>query len=368
MSSISVSALVKTANGSAGSNIKVTVQIFSLRTGRWETFASATTRSGRLQTAVTPFDSRQLNAPLLRLMSSAGVIGEDAHLKFNKTTQTLSYNFGTITHAPSSTRTVTRGTTSAFTLNTNNLAPARTVTSPAGTVNSTSTINPDLLANFNVELVRFQVKEQDLRSTIGEKDGRIQSQDLTIKASSERISVLESQLEKVKASETKLITENRIASDQISRAVPLTNLASNIGNQFHLANKKLADEKKPFQIGNIQVELRGTLSDDGQAMSMWKLSDLAKGAAEGGSAVKLDLVSQKESAVASLDVKVPDLTGLTETLAKRVLRAVGLRYEGISKSVGGNSEYTLGQVISQAPKENSDVAPNENILVVFAIQ
>ena len=109
------------------------------------------------------------------------------------------------------------------------------------------------------------------------------------------------------------------------RLSPLQTIASNIGAQVAAANQKLQSEQKPYQIQNIQVELRGTLSGDGQAMNLVKLGELKEGLAH-TSLVRLDLTTSHNKPLENTTL-VPDVSGFTESVVRRLLSSVGLRLE-----------------------------------------
>ena len=60
------------------------------------------------------------------------------------------------------------------------------------------------------------------------------------------------------------------------------------------------------------------------------------------------------------------VTGLTETAVRRLLQAVGLRLESVSKSVEPGAKIPLGQSIQQSPNAGAELPRSRTVLVVFA--
>jgi hypothetical protein len=184
-----------------------------------------------------------------------------------------------------------------------------------------------------------------------------------------RVGELKADLSRVTLDETRLRSENQRFVEEARREAPIGDIATNIGTQVDAANRQLKENQRPYRFGRVQLDLKGTVSSDGQKMSMAKFVDLEKlksGVTFPG--VNLELIPEKAPTTASATVKVPDVTGLTETAVRRVLQAFGLRLEKVDKSVASGSKHAIGQSIQQLPGSGSDLPRNQSVLVVFAAE
>lgn len=226
-----------------------------------------------------------------------------------------------------------------------------------------TTNNPLTIDTFQAEIIRFQAKEATLLSDLLKKD-----QDLSVKSSQlvalqKETALIEANLRQLETINADLIKQNDTLTKEAKKASPLTTIAANIGSQINAANTKLINEKQAYQIQNIQVELRGTLSQEGQAINLANPIDSAHAVAS--SLVRLDLIPQANIPDSS-QLKVPDLSGLTETAVQRLLKSLGLQLKPIAFSVPDTSEFVIGQAIRQSPAAGTAVSHQETILVVFA--
>ena len=208
-----------------------------------------------------------------------------------------------------------------------------------------------------------------MRSTIILKDQQLSANRGELTSAKRNIEELQADLSRVTLAETRLKLENQRFADEASREAPIADIAANIGTQVDAANRQLRETKRPYRFGRVQLDLKGTVSSDGQKMAMAKLVDLEKlksGVTFPG--VNLELIPENEPSTASATVKVPDVTGLTETAVRRVLQAFGLRLEKVDKSVASGSAQAIGQSIQQLPQSGSDLPRNQSVLVVFAAE
>ena len=87
---------------------------------------------------------------------------------------------------------------------------------------------------------------------------------------------------------------------------------------------------------------------------------------EGSVEQPVDVIFCDEAMAADVPagVTVPDFSELTESLARRLARDLGLELEAAYQSVG-DSGQAVGQAVRQLPAKGSEVAAGERVLVVF---
>jgi len=234
------------------------------------------------------------------------------------------------------------------------------------------TIDPSInhsivLDNFNAEVLKFKASEANLQSKLSQRNEALAVKTKELNAVKLQVEGLERKLAKSEAVEKELTVKNKTFTDEAKRKTPIQNIAANIGNEMSEANNKLSNEKRPYRFGRIELDLRGTLSTDGQSMtlaSMVDLKDVGGGAALPG--MKVEILPNNFATQESDDVTVPDVLGLTETAVRRLLQAVGLQLEMVNKTVEASENIPFGQSIQQSPKAGGLIARGESILVVFA--
>nr|WP_282571275.1 PASTA domain-containing protein [Methylonatrum kenyense] len=64
-------------------------------------------------------------------------------------------------------------------------------------------------------------------------------------------------------------------------------------------------------------------------------------------------------------VAVPDFSGLTETAARRLAKAQGLRLE-VAYEARGDRDVGAGQAFKQTPSRDARVVSGASVIVVFA--
>lgn len=95
------------------------------------------------------------------------------------------------------------------------------------------------------------------------------------------------------------------------------------------------------------------------------LADLNnKGAAGMFTDVNIEFLPDSNEGTGEDLVNVPDFSDLTETLARRLARDMGLNMDAAYQSVTDPSQ-PIGQAIRQLPAKGTQVAPGESIMVVF---
>jgi hypothetical protein len=129
-----------------------------------------------------------------------------------------------------------------------------------------------------------------------------------------------------------------------------------IGAKLGETQTVLKASKNPFRIGNIRVDLKGALAEEGKIVLGAQSSD--------GSGVSVDMAPDTGGS-ADATVAVPDVSGLTLSAARRVLRSVGLRIETATQTLKPDAA-AHGQALRQTPAAGSREPHGSTVLVVFA--
>lgn len=341
MKKIAASAQIVNESGQAVSGSTVVLQTFKLANAKWVKLASAKSSPRGSWRIDQPLElSDRFFAPILRLVEerrpTPRVLTQQCQLKYNAADQTLRADFGSVKRVDIS------------------------VVVPS---------TPRLRDSFDAEVLRFRSNEAAMLSKIARKDQLLVANTLELNSVKRRVGELQADLSRVKLDETRLRSENQRFVEEARREAPIGDIATNIGTQVDAANRQLKENQRPYRFGRVQLDLKGTVSSDGQKMSMAKFVDLEKlksGVTFPG--VNLELIPERAPTTASATVKVPDVTGLTETAVRRVLQAFGLRLEKVDKSVASRSKHAIGQSIQQLPGSGSDLPRNQSVLVVFAAE
>lgn len=339
MKKIAASAQIVNEAGQPVSNIMVVLEVYSLASAKWVKVVSAKSSSRGTWSVSQRMDvSDRSFAPMLRLVEDRRpkprFLTQKCQLKYTAANQTLQADFGSVTKIDLST-----------------ISPASTL----------------LRDSFDAEVLRFRSNEASMRSTIDLRDQQLAAKKVELTSAKRQIEQLQSDLSRVTLAENRLKVENQRFLEEASREAPIGDIAANIGKQVDAANRQLKESQRPYRFGRIKLDLKGTVSTDGQNMAMAKLVDLEKlksGVTFPG--VNLELVPERPPSTESAAVKVPDVTGLTETAVRRVLQAIGLRLEKVDKTVGSESKHAIGQSIQQLPRSGSELPRNQSVLVVFA--
>ena len=400
MNSIQAHAHILTDEGIDAKGVAASLETYVLNSRRWIKLATVKTNAKGIWTAtITRLQSGAFYSPMLRL-SEAGsppnrILAHGGFVSYNSTKKVLTVDFGTIERLeevayplkPSNSSfnrskltiagqakkskisivsilrnnpTITAGTIGAI--------PTATMGGAGATISGAEAAaikrNP-LLDNFDAEILKFTAKEADLQSKITLKDNLLATKNIELQKSKLEINTLQQQLQQRILSEKTLKEQNKTFIDEAKRKTSIQDIAANIGSEVDNANKKLKQSKRPYRFGRIELDLRGTVSSDGQKMalaSLVDLKDISNSAVLPG--IKFEILPDSEPTVIS-GVTVPEVTGLTETAVRRLLQAVGLRLERIDKSIEDNTDIPIGQSIQQSPKTGTKLQRGEAVLVVF---
>lgn len=164
---------------------------------------------------------------------------------------------------------------------------------------------------------------------------------------------LQSATERATAAETKLAETQSVNK---GKEADIQNVFANIGTQISGASTALKTTDNPFRIGSVKVDLKGALAENGKIVLGGDRVD--------GSGVSVEMTPEGTTR-GETDVTVPDVTGLTQSAARRVLRSVGLRLKAASQSMKPG-ETAHGQSMRQTPLAGTSLAHGGDVLVVFA--
>lgn len=210
---------------------------------------------------------------------------------------------------------------------------------------------------LKAELGRFTAREIELQTQIEKHQVSLHQRNIQIGELRSNLQVAEQKLAAVES-------ENAAMRQQVSGQQPLQEVAASIGDQLYKVNES-TQVPRGYRLTRVQLDLKGTISKDG-SISMPTAADLSdKKVADALQNIRLELAP--ESAPESGNtVAVPDVQGLTESAARRVLHSVGLRLESVIQAVPAGHEIPIGQSFLQAPAAGSTLARGGSVLVTFA--
>lgn len=187
---------------------------------------------------------------------------------------------------------------------------------------------------------------------------RLAEKDRLISAREHELSLKTTQLEDALRRAT--LAENRLSDLQsAARGEPaqIDAVVANIGTKIGAASATLKTSSNPFRIGNIRVDLKGALAEDGRIFLGGDRGD--------GSGFSVEMSPEVDGARGEVQVTVPDVTGLTQSAARRVLRSVGLRLSAAIQPMAAGTA-THGHSLRQTPAAGRTAAHGSDVIVVFA--
>ncbi len=370
MKTIEAFARILTGDGADAVGVLVSLETYVLASRRWVRLASVkSVAKGTWQAKVTKLRTGAYYAPILRLKEPNGILAQSGYLTYNTSTQTLSVDFGTVERLEQTTFSLI-ASSKQFNRVKYTIAgqpkKANTSSIVASTVAAAAT-NNQLLDTYSAEVFKFKATEADLRLQLSSKDKLLVNKDVLITDKNKRIGELEKKLLERIASETKLKKQNETFTSEIIRKTSINDIASGVGAEIDAANKKLRSNKQPYRFGKIELNLRGTIGKDGKTITPVNFVDLENiSTAATLPGMILELLPAKDNTEVITSVNVPDVTGLTETVVRRLLNEVGLRLEVVTKSIGSETKIPVGQSMQQSPKAGDDLPRSKTVLVVFA--
>jgi hypothetical protein len=144
-------------------------------------------------------------------------------------------------------------------------------------------------------------------------------------------------------------------------AVPINELYTDIVTEIENATR--ASASSAFKLSNISLKLKAVIQRDGESVSA-ALLDIANSDNINGNAISeltFDITPTQsgETTMATL----PDLSGLTETAVRRVLKSLNLRLNPVYQK---NMDVVNGDSFKQSPASGDSIQPNQLITVIFS--
>jgi|GEM_PF-4783697 len=138
-------------------------------------------------------------------------------------------------------------------------------------------------------------------------------------------------------------------------------LITDLGSKLGTVNKTLGEEaSNGIRLGNVKVQVRGVVGNDGLGIAL----NSHQATAAAGSTLEFEYTQDTDSDTTEVTRVVPPLTGMTVTLARKILAAVGLRLNHSTKTA--TSDEIIGQCVLQSPPAETKVPLGTEVLAVFA--
>lgn len=143
--------------------------------------------------------------------------------------------------------------------------------------------------------------------------------------------------------------------------LPINELYTNIVSEIETATA--ASGSSAFKLSNMSLKLKALIQRDGDIVNA-SLLDLDNADEVNGNAISelvfdITPVRNEETAPAL----IPDVTGLTETAVRRVLKSLNLRLNPVYQN---NSEVVNGDSFRQSPAARQPIQPNQLVTVIFS--
>jgi hypothetical protein len=143
--------------------------------------------------------------------------------------------------------------------------------------------------------------------------------------------------------------------------IPINELYTNIVSEIDTATR--SSGTAAFKLSNISLKLKAFIQRDGDTVSA-SLLDLTNSEEANGDAISeltFD-ITPTPSAEGTL-ATIPDVTGLTETAVRRVLKSLNLRLNPVYQK---NLDVVNGDSFKQSPAVGDTIQPNQLITVIFS--
>lgn len=236
-------------------------------------------------------------------------------------------------------------------LDTINRPPGGGIVLDTGVLNNGATATLDLDPKVKAEL-------ESLHKINLENTARLATQERLLTESTHALSLkdadLKIALDRATAAEAK-VEEIKIAAR--GEPAQIDSVVTNIGSKLGAASAELKAKDNPFRIGAIRLDLKGSLAEDGRIFLGGDKPD--------GSGFSVEMTPESDATKGEVQITVPDVTGLTQGPARRVLRSVGLRLTAATQPVKPGSA-AHGAALRQTPKPGQSAPHGTEVLVVFA--
>jgi predicted nucleic acid-binding Zn-ribbon protein len=152
---------------------------------------------------------------------------------------------------------------------------------------------------------------------------------------------------------------------QLRSEVPAEAVFKNLAKGLGDATRQLATDNIPYRIGRTRFTLKTFVGADGGKMFLPDAAHTGDNPAL--SEVSVELIPDEAIAPSEGAMTVPDVLGLTETAAIRVLASLSLRAEKAVETVTNQPEKH-GRALRQIPKAGVLAAKGETILVIYGVE
>lgn len=212
--------------------------------------------------------------------------------------------------------------------------------------------------------------QQQLRSLEETANARQKSLNAELVASRSLVRKLEEEVALVKEERDQAYAAGRAEGEgkevdpRTRRAIKFATLADTLGRDMDQAAQALAGDKSAFRLANVHILAKGRFlaREDGEMQFI----PAAEGDdAEGLSSADLSFAADEPEAPV-LEVGVPDVLGLTESAARRVLSSLGLRLQPSYGPASIRAGSARGQAMLQTPEAGAAAARGAGVTVVFA--
>jgi hypothetical protein len=143
--------------------------------------------------------------------------------------------------------------------------------------------------------------------------------------------------------------------------VPIQDLYTNIVSEIEAATETSSDSA--FKLSNISLKLKAVIHGDGESLSA-SLLNLENSENVNGNAISelvfdITPVHNRETSGGIM----PNVTGLTETAVRRILKSLGLRLNPVYQQ---KDTVVNGDSFKQSPASGANIQPNQLITVIFS--
>jgi hypothetical protein len=192
------------------------------------------------------------------------------------------------------------------------------------------------------------------------KDAELTARDVELKARDAELKAKEVEIDTTKT--VLLVKEGELSSLKALQAAkrPTSDVLAAIGGSVGSAARQIAEQDHPFNLGQVTIRLKGSVSDAGQMLVM------AEGApASTLSEIELSLQPTGAAVSTAVGPRVPALLGMTESAAMAALAAVGLRHRRSTALIDPHRRSHHGRAIDQIPQPGVTADQGAEVLVVY---
>ncbi len=195
---------------------------------------------------------------------------------------------------------------------------------------------------------------------IAKLTGDLKQKTLDSDAKTVQITELQTQIDKLNA---QILEIKKIPTEHKAQAHPVSRVYSSILDEIKKTNEFSAGS--PFRLTGISLNLKTFVEqrDDGTYVQLVDAKNATTAHSGAMSDFKVDIAN--ESTPSDGRLRVPDLSGLTESGVRKILDPLGLRLSPVYQ-VTDSSSVPNGQSFKQSPAKGEDVSPNSTITVIFS--